>query len=79
MYKAVLQVPTEAVDDEALLALRWQETEDPHGPHIKVYRDKVDAETGESCVFIRCKHRSIDQLNTLIAQVSQGIKDAESA
>ena len=77
MYKAVLQVPTEAVEDEALLDLRWQETSDPHGPHIKVYRDKVDAETGESCVFIRCKHRSVEQLNELISRVSKAIQDAQ--
>ena len=75
IYKAVFQLPADSMW-RAYLAedLWWQEGDDPHGPHIKIYPDKHDAETGEPCVHVRCKHRSLDELLGLMEKVTQAIK-----
>ena len=36
VFKAVIQIPFDDKFADAALALRWQESENPHGPHIKV-------------------------------------------
>lgn len=66
VYKAVIQVPHDDDLADAVLALRWQESANPHGPHIKVYPDRKDPETDEPCIQIRCKHRSLDELRGLM-------------
>ena len=78
VYKAVFQLPETDLWDESLTErLRWQETSDPHGPHIKVYPHKTDAETGRPCVHVRCKHRTLADLATLMRRVVSAIEEVE--
>ena len=73
VYKAVIQVPHDDELADAALALRWQESENPHGPHIKVYPDRSDPETDEPCIQIRCKHRGLDELRGLVDRVLEAL------
>lgn len=77
VYKVVLQIPRDDRWAEDLLELRWQETEDPHGPHIKVYTDGEDAETGQPMVMIRCKHHSLEQAWALAEVVREKVAELE--
>jgi len=65
MYKIVIQVP----EIEDLDVDPWQETEDPHGPHIKINRDQTCAEIGEIVTRIRFKHRSLEEVFDLVRGV----------
>jgi len=78
VYKAVIQVPSDNVWVDDLMTLRWQANSNPHGPHIKVYPGIKDAETGEECVQIRCKHQSIEELNQLLERVVNEIQEHEA-
>ena len=73
VFKAVIQVPYDEELADAALALRWQESGNPHGPHIKVYPDRRDPETDEPCIQIRCKHRSLEELRGLVERVLQAL------
>ena len=71
MYKIVLQVPSkDAIEPEL-----WQESSDPHGPHIKVRHDAVCPETGESVSQIRCKHRTLAELVSLFNKLLKDIEE----
>ena len=65
MYKVVIQVP----ELEDLDVSPWQETEDPHGPHVKIYTDLTCAETGEIVTRVRFKHRSLEEVFKLVGKV----------
>lgn len=65
MYKIVIHVP----ESEGLDAEPWQETEDPHGPHIKVYHGRKCAETDEAMTIIRCKNSSLAGVVDLVRRV----------
>ena len=69
VHKAVIQIPFDEELAEDLLDLRWQESENPHGPHIKVYPDGKDAKTGEPCIFVRCKDSDVAKLRALTNRV----------
>ena len=71
VFKIVFQVPyDEACWDEQLASnLRRVTPGDPHGPHIKIYVDERDPETGEPCARIRCKHHSLSEVERLAASV----------
>ena len=73
MYKIVLQVPE---SEGEVLTEPWQETSDPHGPHIKIYRDQRCSETGVPMTFVRCKHRTLEEVKTLMYRV---LNDVESS
>ncbi|MBM4305289.1 MAG: hypothetical protein FJ123_01005 [Deltaproteobacteria bacterium] len=41
----------------------------PHGPHIKIYANEKDADTGGRVTFIRCKHTNLDDLRRYVDRV----------
>ena len=71
MFKIVLQVPE--LENEVLVE-PWQESSDPHGPHIKIYRNKSCAETGAPITIIRCKHRTLEDVEALMNRVIAGVE-----
>ena len=71
MFKVVLQVPE--LGSEVLIE-PWQETSDPHGPHIKVYRHQACAETGAPMTFVRCKHRTLIEVQALMTEVVNSVE-----
>lgn len=71
MYKIVLQVPE--LESE-VFAEPWQETSDPHGPHVKVYKHQSCSETGAPMTIVRCKHRTLEEVQTLMSRVIDGIE-----
>ena len=72
VYKTAIQVPiTEGADLEPLL--EWSEGPDRHGPHIRCILTK-DAETGEPCLIVRCKHRTRQELSSLVAVAQAWLK-----
>ncbi len=71
MFKIVLQIPE--LESEVLIE-PWQETSDPHGPHIKIYRGQPCAETGAPMTFVRCKHRTVDSVHALMTKVLSSVQ-----
>jgi len=73
VFKIVFQVPydDECWDQDVADELRLVTPGDPHGPHIKVYPNQRDPETGEPCAHIRCKHHSLDAVQGLAARVRE--------
>ena len=71
MFKVVLQVPE--LKSEVLVE-PWQETSDPHGPHIKIYRNQACAETGAPMTFVRCKHRTLSEVQALMNKVVSSVE-----
>ena len=71
MFKIVLQVPEQ---ESEVLVEPWQETPDPHGPHIKVYKNKVCAETGASITIVRCKHRTLKDVKVLMDKALNSVE-----
>ena len=70
MYKLVLQIPEDDDAAERLAGLRLQETDDPHGPHIKTQMMR-DAETGEPMLSVRMKHTSWSKVEELFKIVRE--------
>ena len=68
MYKLVLHIPEDDDVAERLAGLRWHETDDPHGPHIKTQTVR-DAETGETMLTVRMKHTSWEKVEALLTIV----------
>jgi len=58
----------------------------PRGHKMRIYKAVIlvpsdhvkDPETGQACVKIRCKHRSIRDLRGLVQRVAAEIEDQES-
>ena len=77
VYKIVFQVPYDEDhwDPEVAKALRTETPGDPHGPHIKLAANVRDAETGEPCAMIRCKHHTLPQVEALAAKVRQALPE----
>lgn len=73
VYKLVFQVPydEESWDPEVADELRTVTPGDPHGPHIKLYPGRKDPETGEPCALIRCKHRSLEEVEAYARRVRE--------
>jgi hypothetical protein len=71
VFKIVFQVPYNADqwDPDVASALRVETPGDRHGPHIKIAVDIKDAETGEPCAMIRCKHNSLESVELLADRV----------
>lgn len=75
VFKIVFQVPydIDRWDPEVADELRMVTPGDPHGPHIKLSPPVSDSETGESCVQIRCKHASLEEVERLVSIVLEAI------
>ena len=75
VYKQVFQVPydPEFWDEDVAERLRTYTPGDPHGPHIKIYTGIQDAETGELCAQIRCKHHALKDVQMLADRVQRAL------
>ena len=71
MYKLVLQVPEDEAD---VLIDPWQDSANPHGPHIKIYRNQTCPETGRAMTFVRCKHKSLQEVEELMTRVLRSVE-----
>ncbi len=77
VIKVVFQIPfDENKWDEAWTKeLRTESPGDPHGPHIKIYANQKDVETGEKVIFIRCKHTDLENLKQYVDKVMKKIPE----
>lgn len=77
IFKAVFQIPCNenTWDEQWARELRTETPGDPHGPHIKIYANQKDVETGEKVIFIRCKHTNFEDLEKYIDKVMGKIKE----
>lgn len=64
VFKVVFQIPFDQSKWDGTWAkdLRTETPGDPHGPHIKIYANQKDVETGAKVAFIRCKHTDLENL-----------------
>lgn len=71
IFKVVFQIPFDQSkwDETWAKELRTEIPGDPHGPHIKMYANQKDVETGERVIFIRCKHTNLDDLKGYVDRV----------
>ncbi len=71
VYKIVFQIPYDEDnwDDGWANDLKVEVPGNPHGPHIKIYPNQKDQESGERCTFIRCKHENIKDLKRFAKKV----------
>lgn len=77
VFKVVFQIPFDQSkwDETWAKDLRTETPGDPHGPHIKIYANQKDAETGERVIFIRCKHTDLENLKQYVDKVMQKIPE----
>lgn len=75
-HKTVFQIPYSDDAEVVAAGLVWHENaSNGHGPHIKVYANRKDAETGEPIIIIRCKHRSWGELRELSERVTDALEE----
>ena len=77
VIKVVFQIPfDENKWDEAWTKeLRTESPSDPHGPHMKIYANQKDVETGEKVIFIRCKHTDLENLKQYVNRIMERIPE----
>jgi len=80
VLKVVFQIPFDQSKWGGTWAkdLRTETPGDPHGPHIKIYGNQKDAETGERMTFIRCKHKDLEILKQYVNKVMKKIPEVLS-
>jgi len=77
MFKVVFQIPydEDTWDEDWSQTLRVETPGDPHGPHIEIYPNQIDHETGQKVVFIRCKHNNLKDLKRFVAKVLKSLEE----
>lgn len=64
------QVPDESTWDPIWAnELREETFGNPHSPHIRIYANEKDSETGEKVILIRCKQTSLEGLKKYVDTV----------
>ena len=71
ILKVVFQLPYDESTWDPTWAneLRVETPGNPHGPHIKIYANEKDSETGEKVIFVRCKQTSLEGLKKYVDAV----------
>jgi hypothetical protein len=77
IFKAVIQIPyDESTWDPAWVnELRVETPGNPHSPHIKIYANEKDSETGEKVIFVRCKQTSLGGLKEYVDRVFEKLPE----
>jgi len=77
VFKVVFQIPFDEGkwDEEWAREMRVEMPGNPNGPHIKIYANEKDAETGENVTFIRCKHTNLEDLKKYVNKIMERLPE----
>ena len=77
IFKVVFQIPYDESTSDPVWAneLRAETPSNPHCPHIKIYADERDSETGGKVIVMRWKKTRLEGLKKYVDTVFENLPD----